>query len=61
MNQNQNATRYGLSFSSALTLLFIGLRLTDVIHWSWLWVLSPMWISFLLFVVVVCILAWLMK
>lgn len=26
----------------ALTLLFIGLKLTDHIDWSWFWVLSPM-------------------
>jgi len=28
----------------ALTLLFIGLKLTGHITWSWLWVLSPVWI-----------------
>ncbi len=27
-----------------LTVLFVGLRLTDHIDWSWIWVLSPMWI-----------------
>jgi hypothetical protein len=26
--------------------LFIGLKLTGNIDWSWLWVLSPLWISF---------------
>ena len=33
----------GLSLCSALTVLFVGLRLADVIHWSWWWVLSPIW------------------
>ena len=28
-----------------LLLLFIGLKLTGVIKWSWWWVLSPLWIS----------------
>lgn len=31
----------GIGFSGALTLLFVGLRLTSVIDWSWWWVLSP--------------------
>jgi len=31
-----------LGFPQALTLLFIGLRLTGHIDWSWWWVLSPM-------------------
>lgn len=37
-------TASGLSFSSLLTVLFIGLKLTGHIEWSWLWVLSPIWI-----------------
>ena len=35
----------GLSFTGALTILFIGLKLTHVINWSWWWILSPIWIS----------------
>jgi hypothetical protein len=31
-----------------LGILFIGLKLTNHIQWSWLWVLSPFWIGFLL-------------
>lgn len=34
----------GLSFTQILTLIFIVLKLTDCITWSWLWVLSPLWI-----------------
>lgn len=30
-------------FLAALTLLFIGLKLTNHIDWSWLWVLAPLW------------------
>jgi len=33
------------SFCSLLTLLFITLRLTGYINWSWWWVLSPLWIG----------------
>lgn len=29
--------------SILLTVLFIGLKLTNFIAWSWIWVLSPLW------------------
>ena len=31
-----------------LLVLFIGLKLAGFITWSWLWVLSPLWISFVI-------------
>ena len=31
----------GLGIFSVLTIVFIVLKLTDVISWSWFWVLSP--------------------
>ena len=33
-------------FITLLTALFVTLKLTSVIDWSWLWVLSPAPISF---------------
>jgi hypothetical protein len=33
--------------STLLGVLFIALKICGVIHWSWLWVLCPFWISFL--------------
>lgn len=33
----------GISFAGALGLLFIGLKLADVITWSWLLVLLPLY------------------
>jgi hypothetical protein len=35
----------GIGFTGALTLVFIVLKLTDNIDWSWWWVLSPIWIT----------------
>ena len=35
----------GIGFTGLLTLVFIVLKLCGVISWSWLWVLSPIWIS----------------
>ena len=28
-----------------LLVLFIGLKLSNIINWSWVWVLSPIWIT----------------
>lgn len=42
-------------FIGLLTLLFIGLKLTDYIRLSWFWILSPLWISFLIGVIFVLI------
>lgn len=42
---NDNRSTGGISFVGLLTILFIGLKLTGYIHWSWFWVLSPMGIN----------------
>lgn len=34
----------GISFAGLLTIVFIVLKLTNVIDWSWWWVTAPMWI-----------------
>lgn len=34
----------GVGFCGFLTLIFITLKLTNNIDWSWWWVLSPLWI-----------------
>lgn len=34
----------GGSFLSMLAILFIALKLLNVINWSWWWVLAPIWI-----------------
>ncbi|TAT77134.1 hypothetical protein ELI56_02335 [Rhizobium ruizarguesonis] len=35
-----------IGFAELLAILFIGLKLSGVLDWSWLWVLSPLWIAF---------------
>ena len=42
----------GIGFSGLLTIVFIILKLLGKIDWSWWWVLSPLWISFLLGLVI---------
>ena len=34
----------GVGFLGLLAILFIGLKLTHYIDWSWWWVLAPIWI-----------------
>lgn len=52
---NKTETRVGLGFAEALTILFIALKLTGVISWSWLWVLSPIWITLTLVMLIALI------
>ena len=33
-----------LSGADVVGLLFVGLKLVDLITWSWWWVLSPFWV-----------------
>ena len=44
-SNNYSGRGGGVSFAGLLTILFIGLKLGGIIHWSWWWVLSPLWIS----------------
>ena len=38
-----------INISTVLTLIFVVLKLCKVIEWNWLWVLSPLWISTILY------------
>jgi len=39
-----NSEKLGF-FPSLVTTLFIGLKLTSYITWSWWWVLAPLWVT----------------
>ena len=39
-----------IGFGGLLTIVFIVLKLTKVIAWSWLWVTCPLWIPIALVV-----------
>ena len=43
-NNNNSTTSAGIGFCGLLTIAFIVLKLLNVITWSWLWVLAPIWI-----------------
>ena len=38
----------GITFLGLLTILFIGLKLTHYIDWSWFWVLSPIFLPLII-------------
>ena len=39
---NSSSSSSGIRFTSLLTVVFITLKLTKVIDWSWWWVMSPL-------------------
>lgn len=46
MSRNDNSkVSHGVGFAELLTLAFVVLKLCGVINWSWWWVLSPIWIT----------------
>ncbi len=55
MDNKNNTTSGGIGFTGLLTIVFIVLKLLNVIKWSWWWVLSPIWISFGIALVVIFI------
>lgn len=48
--------RTGVSMPMAIFLIFIVLRLTGNIEWSWWWVFSPIWVTFAISMVLTIIL-----
>lgn len=62
MSKNTSSSSSGgIGFIGLLTVLFIALKLTGHIAWSWWLVLAPLWISAISAIVVfivVLILAW---
>lgn len=54
MSKSNNQTS-GISFFSLLFLLFLGLKLTGYISWSWWWVTAPLWAPLTTLIVVLVI------
>lgn len=55
MASSSSSSSGGIGFTGLLTVLFVGLKLTNVIAWSWWWVLSPLWIPLLLLITILII------
>ena len=45
----KNSTKIiGITLNDLWLAIFVVLKLTNIINWSWWWVLSPLWIRILL-------------
>jgi hypothetical protein len=45
-------TTSGIGFGGILFIVFLILKLTNVIDWSWWWVTSPLWIPIAIAIVI---------
>ncbi len=43
MSSSSSSSGGGIGFFGLLTIVFIVLKLTHVLTWSWIWVLCPLW------------------
>ena len=57
--EDKKVSNGGIGFFGLLAIVFIVLKLTKVIAWSWFWVLSPVWISVILWLGLLVLLVWL--
>lgn len=44
MSSEDNFIKSGIDTIKILTIIFVALKILGLIQWSWLWVLSPIWI-----------------
>lgn len=52
MDNKNRSTSGGLGLGTILFLIFLVLKLCNVITWSWWWVTAPLWISAILWVLI---------
>lgn len=52
MSDKSTAASSGISTNSLVFVLFLALKLTHVIAWSWWWVTAPLWLPFAVVLVV---------
>ncbi len=44
MANSSSSSSSGIGFCGLLAIVFVVLKLCEVIAWSWWWVLSPLWV-----------------
>ena len=47
----------GIGLFGMLTILFIALKLTGYIEWSWWWVLAPLWMPIVIALLILGVIA----
>ncbi len=60
-NSSHSGSSGGIGFVGALQLAFIIMKLTKLIKWKWVWVLSPTWITSILAIFSILIMMRLIK
>lgn len=53
--KDNNTNKSGVGIGTIILTIFITLKLCGVINWSWFWVLSPLWIGFILAIILIII------
>jgi hypothetical protein len=51
-NKSSGAAGGGITLSGLTFLVFLVLKLCNVIDWSWWWVTAPLWIPFAIFIAI---------
>jgi hypothetical protein len=54
---NNNNTGGGMGLGTILFLIFLVLKLTNYIDWSWWWVSAPLWVTAILYIFIAIIMA----
>ena len=54
---NNNSSKGGVSIVGVVQIVFIVLKLCNLINWSWFWVLSPILFSVILVILLIIILS----
>lgn len=54
-NNSRGSTGAGVGICDLLFVVFLVLKLTHVINWSWWWVTAPLWIPLALLIVVLIV------
>lgn len=51
MSEKHTNASSGIGVTGLLGVMFVGLRLCEIIHWSWWWVTAPFWMPPVLFLI----------
>ncbi len=56
-----NSSSGGFGLGTILFLIFLVLKLTNYIDWSWWWVTSPLWIGAILLIIIIVLIEYFFK
>lgn len=58
MAEHSTQSGGGISATGVLFLIFLVLKLTEVIDWSWWWVTAPLWGGFVIIIPFIILWLW---